>query len=49
MDSVEIVNLVPKFLEFYTMAQEKNADEEQRWRLWQEQYHFAAVPPGQEG
>ena len=47
MDKVEVMNLVPKFLNFYEKAQASDADE--RWALWEEHYNFAAVPPGDEG
>lgn len=49
MDKIEIVNIVDKFLYFYQLALEQKASEEERWALWQEHYHFAAVPPGVEG
>ena len=47
MDKVEVMNLVPKFLNFYEKAQA--ADTDVRWALWEEHYNFAAVPPGDEG
>ncbi|WP_100012027.1 hypothetical protein [Lentibacillus sediminis] len=49
MDNVEVMNLVPKFLSFYELANEPNIDKGKRWKLWKEHYNFAAVPPGEEG
>jgi hypothetical protein len=49
LDKIEVVNLVPKFLFFFQMANKPDIDEEIRWTLWQEHYNFAAVPPGDEG
>ena len=46
-DSIEIINLVPKFLNFYNNA--IGCDEETRFKLWKKHYGFAAVPPGEEG
>ena len=46
-DTIEIINLVPKFLNFYNKA--VGCDEETRFELWKEHYGFAAVPPGEEG
>lgn len=46
-DSIEIKNLVPKFLDFYNKA--ARCDEETRFELWKKHYGFAAVPPGEEG
>ena len=46
-DSIEIINLVPKFLDFYNKAM--NSDEKKRFELWKKHYGFAAVPPGEEG
>ncbi len=46
-DSIEIKNLVPKFLSFYNKA--VGCDGETRFELWKEHYGFAAVPPGEEG
>lgn len=42
-------NLVPKFLEFYQIANNPAIDQEQRWSLWKKHYNFAAIPPGEEG
>lgn len=49
LDTVEIMNLVPRFLDFYQRANRSNIDREKRWTLWKEHYNFAAVPPGDEG
>jgi hypothetical protein len=49
IDKLEIINLVPKFLDFYEKANQEGVDAEERWKLWEEHYHFAAVPPGEEG
>lgn len=46
-DNIEIINLVPKFLDFYNKA--VGAAEESRFELWKKHYGFAAVPPGEEG
>lgn len=46
-DNIEIINLVPKFLNFYNKAAQ--CDGEARFELWKEHYGFAAVPPGEEG
>jgi hypothetical protein len=49
LDKVEVLNLVPKFLSFYHLANKPDIDDEKRWDLWKEHYNFAAVPPGDEG
>jgi hypothetical protein len=49
MDSIEVKNLTPKFLEFYSEAIDENADSDRRWELWNKYYGFAAVPPGDQG
>ncbi|MBE6610409.1 MAG: hypothetical protein E7634_07045 [Ruminococcaceae bacterium] len=46
-DSIEIINLVPRFLDFYGKA--KVCDGESRFETWKKHYGFAAVPPGEEG
>lgn len=46
-DNIEIINLVPKFLDFYKKA--VRCDGETRFELWKKHYGFAAVPPGEEG
>lgn len=46
-DSVEIINLVPKFLDFYNKA--VGCEAETVFELWKKYYGFAAVPPGEEG
>lgn len=49
MDKVELLNLVPKFLAFYHLANKPDIDNEKRWTLWEKHYNFAAIPPGEEG
>ena len=49
MDKVELINLVPKFLDFYQLANKSDIDKEKRWTLWEKHYNFAAIPPGEEG
>ncbi|TFE01527.1 DUF2268 domain-containing putative Zn-dependent protease [Jeotgalibacillus salarius] len=49
MNHIEVINMVPKFLRFYEEASKTGIDADVRWRLWQEHYNFAAVPPGEEG
>lgn len=44
---LQIVDLTPQFLTFYAAAE--GADHDSRFKLWQEHYGFAAVPPGPEG
>lgn len=46
-DNIEVIDLVPKFLDFYKKA--VGHDSETRFDLWQKHYGFAAVPPGEEG
>lgn len=45
--TLEVVDLTARFLDFYEAA--RQADAETRWRVWQEKYDFAAVPPTAEG
>jgi hypothetical protein len=47
--SLEVKDLTPKFLQFYEAAVAAKADPEQRWKLWQQYYGFAAVPPTAQG
>lgn len=47
--ALQVHNLVPKFLKFYTAAAPKSVTEDERWRLWQREYHIAAVPPTPQG
>ncbi|WP_168193876.1 DUF2268 domain-containing putative Zn-dependent protease [Lysinibacillus sp. SGAir0095] len=49
MNNIELINLIPKFLDFYERANLEWLDDEERWKLWKENYNFAAVPPGEEG
>ena len=44
---IEVINYVPRFLNFYQKA--KGKDENCLWDLWKEHYNFAAVPPGEQG
>ncbi|QTD39590.1 hypothetical protein [Sporosarcina sp. Te-1] len=44
MDQIEIVNLVPKFLNFYDKAYDIE-DMDMVFSLWEEHYNFAALPP----
>lgn len=46
--TVKVVDLSPRFLAFYQAARTA-PDAEARFRLWQELYGFAAVPPTPEG
>ena len=46
-DTIEILNFVPKFLDFYNKA--VDSDAESRFELWKKHYGFAAVPPGEKG
>lgn len=48
MPTLSIVDLTPKFLTFYEQAQGVT-DQEERWKLWQALYGFAAVPPTPQG
>jgi len=45
LDTVSIVDLSAKFLDFYKAASQPNVDPEKRWLLWKQKYDFAAVPP----
>lgn len=47
--TVAVVDLSPKFLDFYNAAVKTHADPDQRWLLWKQKYDFAAVPPIAEG
>jgi hypothetical protein len=47
--SLTVVDLTPKFLRFYAAASKPGVTEPERWRLWNELYGFAAVPPTPEG
>lgn len=49
MDQIEVLNLVPKFLNFYEKAHGNDLNDDERWSLWEKHYNFAAVPPGEEG
>lgn len=43
-DSIEIINLVPRFLNFYNKA--VGCDEETRFELWKEHYSFVGAFDG---
>jgi hypothetical protein len=43
--TVDIVDLSPKFLMFYDSAVARHLDPDARWALWKRTYGFAAVPP----
>jgi len=45
--TLHVADLSPRFLDFYQAAVGK--DPETRWKLWNEKYGFAAVPPTPEG
>ncbi|MGE7600460.1 DUF2268 domain-containing putative Zn-dependent protease [Lysinibacillus fusiformis] len=49
MNNIELINLIPKFLDFYERANLEWLDDEERWKIWKKHYNFAAVPPGDEG
>lgn len=46
-DDIEIINLVPNFLKYYTIAKKTNNCD--HFPLWKKHYNFAAVPPGEKG
>lgn len=46
MANLEIIDLVPNFIKFFTLANRENVNEAERWYLWKEHYNFAALPPG---
>jgi hypothetical protein len=46
--TVDIVDLSPRFLAWYAAAKDA-PDADARFRLWNELYGFAAVPPGPQG
>ena len=43
--TVDVVDLSPKFLAFYDSAVARHLDPDARWALWKRTYGFAAVPP----
>ncbi|MBT2642416.1 hypothetical protein J7I80_09270 [Bacillus sp. ISL-41] len=49
LDHIEIHDMKQSFLDFYEKAAGAEVNPEERWKLWQEYYGFAAVPPGTEG
>jgi len=46
--SLHVVDLSPQFLAFYAAAKDE-PDADKRFKLWQDMYGFAAVPPGPRG
>lgn len=42
---VDIVDLTPRFLDFYQQATREDLTPDSRWALWEELYNFAGVPP----
>src|SRR5699024_5868413 len=44
--NLEVINLVPKFLNFFELANHEDVSESERWNLWKKYYNFAALPPG---
>lgn len=49
MNNIEVINKVPKFIDFFDRSREEYLDQEGRFELWKETYNFAAVPPGEDG
>lgn len=47
--NIHLVDLTPRFLDFHAAASAPGVDPEARWKVWQERYGFAAVPPTPEG
>lgn len=47
--SITVKDLTPKFLTFYRAAQRAGVDPDVRFRLWKQDYGFAAVPPTPQG
>ncbi len=47
--TLDIVNRVPKFENFYREATAGNLSEADRWALWKKDYGIASVPPTPEG
>lgn len=46
---LDVIDLCPRFLDFYESATRDELDPDNRWALWQQTYCFAAVPPTPEG
>ena len=46
---ITVRDLTPKFLTFYRAATARQLDPDARFRLWQADYGFAAVPPTPQG
>ena len=47
--SIAVKDLTPRFLTFYRAATAAHADPDARFKLWKQDYAFAAVPPTPEG
>jgi len=47
--AVTLIDLTPRFLDFYEKAAKPGVTPDQRFALWEELYGFAAVPPTPEG
>jgi hypothetical protein len=43
--SLRVTDLSPRFLRFYDLAVQEDADADRRFALWKEHYGFAALPP----
>jgi Predicted Zn-dependent protease (DUF2268) len=43
--TVDVVDLTPKFVAFYDTAVAHHLDPDARWALWKRTYNFAATPP----
>ena len=47
--TVTVIDLTPRFLDFYEKAAKPGVTPDQRFALWDELYGFAAIPPTPEG
>lgn len=47
--TISVIDLTPRFLDFYEKAAKPGVTPDQRFALWEEFYGFAAVPPTPEG
>jgi len=47
--TVNVKDLSPKFLTFFSAVEQERPDADRRWELWKKLYGFAAVPPTPEG
>ena len=46
-DDMEVINIVPTFLKYYSLA--RLAEKSERYSLWKKHYNFSAIPPGEQG